>query len=164
MKTFNPFATSNFLLLHQIFRPFLPQIRLGLWNTASIWHTAVQSPLSGAVIDAHVSIQRYFLIANTELITVWVFFHPYWIVKLSHSYQATHELTNVFIPSCIWYLSLFIIFMGSTFTVLLTQYLAFTPKFNPIHFNCTLIFSSISVREITKKTQDFSKLFLVLNA
>lgn len=116
MKTFNPFATSNFLLLHQIFRPFLPQIRLGLWNTASIWHTAVQSPLSGAVIDAHVSIQRYFLIANIELITVWVFFPPYWIVKLSHSYQATHELTNVFIPSCIWYLSLFIIFMGSTFT------------------------------------------------
>lgn len=50
--------------------------------------------------------------------------------------------------------------MGSTSTILLTQYFAFTPKFHPIYFNCTLTFSSISVREITKRLKIFQNSFL----
>lgn len=41
-----------------------------------ILYTVVQSPLSGALIDAHVTIQRYLPIANIQLITVWGLF-PY---------------------------------------------------------------------------------------
>lgn len=108
MKTFNHFVTSNFLLLHQIFRPFLPQIWQDPWNTESILYTVVQSPLSGALIDAHVTIQRYFPIANIQLITVGIYF-PIEYSNVSHlsSYSLTDKCIQTkpyIIPQSLHYL------------------------------------------------------------
>lgn len=67
---------------------FLSQIWPDLWGTASILFIVVQSPLSGDLIDAHVTIKRYSVIANIQLVIVWGFFllniqmaYSYWIIQ-----------------------------------------------------------------------------------
>lgn len=57
----------------------------------SVLYTVVQSPLSGTLIDAHVTIQRYFPIANIQLINIISMgFISLLNIQMSHTYQATH--------------------------------------------------------------------------